>query len=50
MSTHREFSKFVELGGLTHRLEDGFNIIFQYIPPLLQCIWPIIMQKKDTSS
>ena len=23
---------------LTHRLEDGFNIIFQYNPPLLQCI------------
>ena len=25
--------------GLTHRLEDSFNIIFHYNPPLYQCIW-----------
>ena len=30
---------FVGLGGLTQRLEDGFNISFQYNPLLLQCIW-----------
>ena len=35
-----EFNKFV---GLTHRLEDGFNIIFQYNSPLLQCIWPTFL-------
>ena len=29
--------------GLTHRLEYGFNIIFQYNPPLLQCIWPTFL-------
>ena len=29
--------------GLTHRLEDGFNIIFQYNTPLLQCIRPIFL-------
>ena len=38
-----EFNKFIELGGLTHRLEDDFNIIFQYNPPLLQCNWPTFL-------
>ena len=33
-----EFIIFVELWGLSHIFEDGFNIIFQYNSPLLQCV------------